>query len=85
MWGAARGCSASNISRCRHVLDEGAHRLKLAVYDELHSGGVGAIKAQGGRPGLTGDKEASYQQRIIDLENQVHDKSIKGAWLWRPD
>jgi hypothetical protein len=45
------------------------------VYDDLHYSGGGAIKAQAGRPGMPADKEAGYQQRIQDLENQVHNKS----------
>jgi hypothetical protein len=44
--------------------------LKTAVYDELHSGSGGTIGAA--RTGLSREKEASYQQRIMDLENQVH-------------
>ena len=61
-------------SCCRHALDDGAHRLKTAVYDELHHSGGGAIKAQAGRPGMPADKEAGYQQRIQDLENQVQNE-----------
>lgn len=68
---------------CRHVLDEGAHRLKSTIYDEQQYGSGGGLHAS--RP-LSRDKEASYQQRIIDLENQVllisRSGGLKAGEVW---
>ncbi len=53
------------------MLDEGASRLKSAVYDAENLHTAAATPTAARHIALTRAKEASYQKRIMDLESQV--------------